>query len=148
MNLPQDKVDGWRGISGRFEHINLHNNYSQMYEIISAVIEKNPVLWDKFCAQHDATFDNLGKRYSDNKLIHTDKDIAKKTVISCYPLHPSTTYILPRLSEKVAQNERTLFTFLSANHKNTLVEFVEKCDKDFALITPDYLYDYFEAYVP
>lgn len=145
MNLPQDKVDGWRGISGRFEHINLHNNYSQMYEIISAVIEKNPVLWDKFCAQHDATFDNLGKRYSDNKLIHTDKDIAKKTVISCYPLHPSTTYILPRLSEKVAQNERTLFTFLSANHKNTLVEFVEKCDKDFALITPDYLYDYFEA---
>ena len=60
-------------------------------------------------------------------------------------MHPSTTYILPRLSEKVAQNERTLFTFLSANHKNTLVEFVEKCDEDFALVTPDYLYDYFEA---
>lgn len=27
-NLPKEKVDGWRGISGRFEHINLHNNYS------------------------------------------------------------------------------------------------------------------------
>jgi hypothetical protein len=30
-NLPKDKVDGWRGVSGRFKHINLHNNYSQMY---------------------------------------------------------------------------------------------------------------------
>ncbi len=145
MNLPQDKVDGWRGISGRFEHINLHNNYSQMYEIISAVIEKNPELWEEFCNRNNDTFDNLGKRYSDNKLINTDKDIVKNTVISCYPLHPSTTYILPRLSEKVAQNERTLFTFLSANHKNTLVEFVEKCTEDFGFVTPDYLYDYFET---
>lgn len=145
MNLPQDKVDGWRSISGRFEHINLHNNYSQMYEIISAVIEKNPDLWEEFCNKNNDTFDNLGKRYSDNKLISNDKDIAKKIVMSCYPLHPSTTYILPRLSEKVAQNERTLFTFLSANHKNTLVEFVEKCTDDFTFVTPDYLYDYFEA---
>ncbi len=145
MNLPQDKVDGWRGISGRFEHINLHNNFNQMYEIISAVIEKNPNLWGEFCVQHNVTFDNLGKRYSDNKLISDDKNIAKNIVMSCYPLHPSTIYILPRLSEKVAQNERTLFTFLSANHKNTLAEFVEKCPDDFALVTPDYLYDYFEA---
>lgn len=144
MNLPQDKVDGWRGISGRFEHINLHNNYSQMYEIISAVIEKSPSLWDDFCIRNNDTFDYLGKRYSDNKLISSDKETTKKVVISCYPLHPSTTYILPRLSEKVAQNERTLFTFLSANQKNTLAEFVEKSTEDFPFVTPDYLYDYFE----
>lgn len=144
MNLPQDKVDGWRGISGRFEHINLHNNYSQMYEIISAVIGKNPDLWNEFCNRNNDTFDNLGKRYSDNKLINPNKELAKQIVISCYPLHPSTTYILPRLSEKVAQNERTLFTFLSANQKNTLAEFIEKCTDDFTFVTPDYLYDYFE----
>ena len=39
-SLPKDKVDGWRGVSGRFKHVNLHNNYSQMYEIISTVIKK------------------------------------------------------------------------------------------------------------
>lgn len=38
--LPKEKIDGWRGVSGRFKHINLHNNYAQMYEIISAVIKK------------------------------------------------------------------------------------------------------------
>ena len=34
-SLPKDKVDGWRGVSGRFRHITLHNNFVQMYEIIS-----------------------------------------------------------------------------------------------------------------
>ncbi len=144
MNLPQDKVDGWRGISGRFEHINLHNNYSQMYEIIAAVIEKNPETWKDFCREHGNVFDDLAKRYSDNALIGINADRVRDTIISCYPLHPSTMYILPRLSEKVAQNERTLFTFLSANHKNTLVEFVEKNTDEFPFVTPDYLYDYFE----
>ena len=40
MNLPKDKVDGWRGISGRFEHINLTNEFDQMYEIIANAINK------------------------------------------------------------------------------------------------------------
>lgn len=144
MNLPQDKVDGWRGISGRFEHINLHNNYSQMYEIIAAVIGKKQDTWRRFCQKHRSIFNDLAKRYSDNKIIGTSEDAIIETIVSCYPLHPSTMYILPRLSEKVAQNERTLFTFLSANHKNTLVEFVEKSVDPFPFVTPDYLYDYFE----
>ena len=144
MNLSKDKVDGWRGISGRFEHINLHNNYSQMYEIISAVIEKKPGSWKDFCNNYDNAFTNLAKRFTDNKLLENETFQAKETVVSCYPLHPSTTFILPRLSEKVAQNERTLFTFLSANQKNTLVEYIEKCENEFTFITPDYLYDYFE----
>lgn len=144
MNLPQDKVDGWRGISGRFEHINLHNNYSQMYEIISAVIRKIPDEWEDFCAEHEDVFDNLAHTFSDNKLLGTDIQAVRQSVLGCYPLHPTTTFVLPRLSEKVAQNERTLFTFLSAEQKNTLVEVVEKCEEGFTFVTPDHLYDYFE----
>ena len=30
-----------------------------------------------------------------------------------YPLEPTTLYLLPRLSGRVAQNERTLFSFLN-----------------------------------
>lgn len=144
MNLPQDKVDGWRGISGRFEHINLHNNFNQMYEIISAVICKKSDKWNELQKRYDAVFSDLSKIYSSNKVIGTDCKSVKKAIISCYPLHPSTMYILPRLSEKVAQNERTLFTFLSANHKNTLVEYIEKNTEEFPFVTPDYVYDYFE----
>ena len=53
-------------------------------------------------------------------------------------------FILPRLSEKVAQNERTLFTFLSSDNKYTLSAFLENAQGDFPLLTPDYIYDYFE----
>ena len=44
----------------------------------------------------------------------------------------------------MAQNERTLFTFLSADEKYTLSAFVKSKGNNFALLTPDYLYDYFE----
>ena len=38
--LPKQKVDGWRGVSERFKHIHLNNNFSQTYEIIASVIQK------------------------------------------------------------------------------------------------------------
>lgn len=52
--------------------------------------------------------------------------------------------LLPRLSERIAQNERTLFTFLTSNQKNTLKEFVLGNEDDFPIVTPDRLFDYFE----
>lgn len=143
-NLPKEKVDGWRGISGRFEHINLHNNYSQMYEIISEVIGKKIKPWLRFCEIHENVFESLAKTFSENGLLGVDTDTVQSSIMGCYPLHPTTIFVLPRLSEKVAQNERTLFTFLSAEQKNTLVEVVEKDTEDFCLVTPDHLYDYFE----
>ena len=64
---------------------------------------------------------------------------------SCYPLHPVSTFILPRLSERIAQNERTLFTFISSPGTSTLPAFLDKYNDDrFDLITPDVIYDYFE----
>lgn len=144
-NLPKDKVDGWRGVSGRFKHINLHNNYSQMYEIIAAVIHKNPILWNDFLVLYKQRFDDLKDRFVKIDLLDKNKqDEVNMAVEGCYPLHPISTFILPRLSEKVAQNERTLFTFLSADDKYTLPAFVRSAGENFALLTPDYIYDYFE----
>jgi hypothetical protein len=144
-SLPKEKVDGWRGVSGRFKHVNLHNNYAQMYEIISEVIKKESKFWNKFKKLNKKRFDDLAERFTANRLLDTNNagevDFA---VYGCYPLHPISTFILPRLSEKVAQNERTLFTFLSSGDRHTLSAFLAKSDDNFSLLTPDYLYDYFE----
>jgi len=145
-NLPKEKVDGWRGVSGRFKHINLHNNFSQIYEIISAVIKKDPIFWSEYCATNQDKFDDLAKRYLATGLFDSnDIEAIKATIKGCYPLHPISTFILPRLSEKVAQNERTLFTFLSTEDKHTLSAFLSSAQGDFPMLTPDYLYDYFES---
>lgn len=144
-SLPKEKVDGWRGVSGRFKHINLHNNFSQMYEIISAVIKKEKTFWNVFCEANKYRFVDLAQRFTANGIFdEKDENMVQIVIKECYPLHPISTFILPRLSEKVAQNERTLFTFLSSDQKNTLSAFLKTAKGDFPMLTPDYIYDYFE----
>lgn len=143
-NLPKDKVDGWRGVSGRFKHVELSNNFSQIYEIIASVIVKEQAGWNKYHQLNRQYFGELENRMSALGIFdsQTPNDISN-IITGCFPLHPISTFILPRLSEKVAQNERTLFTFLSANEKNSLPAYLEYNDTD-ALLTPDIIYDYFE----
>lgn len=144
--LPKQKVDGWRGVSERFTHIHLNNNFSQTYEIIASVIQKNSVMWERFCHTYKENFDGVTQRYAGHSLFSEMSAIELGTMIrACYPLHPVSTFILPRLSECVAQNERTLFTFLSANGAATLPNFLDRYHDDgFRMITPDMIYDYFE----
>lgn len=49
--LPKQKVDGWRGVSERFKHVRLNNNFAQTYEIISSVIKKI-----RICGTNSAEF--------------------------------------------------------------------------------------------
>lgn len=160
--LPKQKVDGWKGVSERFKHIHLYNNYSEVYSLISAAILKNPSEWKIFCVQNKAQFENLKNVWlGDGFRLFSNLEggFADTILYGCYPLHPVTSYILPRLSEKVAQNERTLFTFLSGNDKNGFSSLIEKLEesgkteadgKEFLqggkiiLFTPDVLFDYFE----
>ena len=144
--LPKQKVDGWRGVSERFKHIHLNNNFTQTYEIISSAIQKKASAWAKFCKEYDKSFKDLFRRYGRHQVFSdVDEEDVEKTILGCYPLHPVSTFILPRLSERVAQNERTLFTFISAPGVSTLPAFLESYeDNCFELITPDLIYDYFE----
>lgn len=151
--LPKQKVDGWKGVSERFRHIHLYNNYSEVYSLIRAAIIKNPDEWEKFCSNNKAQFENLKNIWfgsSFRLFSNLDCNAGQTILFGCYPLHPVTSYILPRLSEKVAQNERTLFTFLSGNDKNGFASLIKKTEDEFLsdgkiiLFTPDVLFDYFE----
>lgn len=144
--LPKSKIDGWRGVSERFTHIHLNDNFSQTYEIIASVIRKDASSWKSFCGEYCDSFEGVIQRYSGHPIFaEMSIDDLNDIVYSCYPLHPISTFILPRLSECVAQNERTLFTFLSANGTATLPSFLDNFyDDAFRVITPDLIYDYFE----
>ncbi len=144
--LPKQKVDGWRGVSERFKHIRMNDNFTQTYDIIASVIQKDEKLWDAFCEKHKAKLRNLSETYMGHAIfIDSTREELESTVYGCYPLHPVSTFILPRLSERVAQNERTLFTFLSADGTQTLTGYLRKYnEKSFKVITPDAIYDYFE----
>ena len=139
-------VDGWRGVSERFHHVYLNNNFTQTYEIIAAAIEKDNEKWNQFKIDHDKDFESLFKRYETHPIFSdSSKEDIERVIHECYPLHPVTTFILPRLSERVAQNERTLFTFISSAGHSTLSSWLKEQDEaEFHLATPDLVYDYFE----
>lgn len=142
--LPKEKTDGWRGVSERFKHIHMNNNFTQTYEIISSVIQQKEPLWDEFCAAYENDFGALFSRYQKHQMFIDAQGEINTAIKGCFPLHPVSTFILPRLSERVAQNERTLFTFLSAEGSATLSAFLESYNNNFTLVTPDQIYDYFE----
>ncbi|MGF7048380.1 hypothetical protein J2T13_002888 [Paenibacillus sp. DS2015] len=62
-------------------------------------------------------------------------------VEGCYPLHPISLFCMPKLANIVAQNERTLFTFLESNESGGLNNHYEIYNDWY---TTDGLFDYFE----
>ncbi len=66
--LPKQKVDGWRGVSERFTHVHMNNNFAQTYEIIASVIQKDTNIWQSFCKSKSAEFESLKATYTKHAL--------------------------------------------------------------------------------
>jgi hypothetical protein len=147
--LTKAKVDAWKAVSGRFKSIELNTSSIQMYEITSRVIKKNDEWFAEYSSApsrkplFEETYQKWRKKRAFSDL--TDDEL-KRVVWGCYPMHPVTTFLLPKVSEKIAQNERTLFTFLSVEgQKYTLPSFLRTgTSETLPLMLPDAIFDYFE----
>lgn len=71
---------------------------------------------------------------------YNDKYVEEEIIKNMYPLHPLSTYMLPKISSVFGQNERTLFTFLTDMNQNGFTKYL-KSSKGFYY--PDLLVDYF-----
>ena len=140
--IPQEKIDAWRAIEGRFKEILFNSSSQQNYDLISNAIVKDlnkvkEVLTEKDLYKNKSV-------YSEEDLFKYDENEYREYIIEgCFPLSPYSTYVLPIISEKVAQNERTLFTYLSKEEPNSLIDLLSN-KNEFDLVTIDKLYDYFE----
>lgn len=148
-NINKEQIDGWRAISGRFHHIYMSNDaYTDMYQVISSVIDINPKFWNKFFSKYKDKFKSISKDTLIKKIFSNLTDIEFSNLITrCYPLHPVSTFMLPRLSNHLGQNERTIFTFLSNDDNNTLINIVKNHNNDFLWISPIDLFNYFEPII-
>ncbi|BAQ67046.1 hypothetical protein GM3709_3811 (plasmid) [Geminocystis sp. NIES-3709] len=84
-------------------------------------------------------FDSLYQTLSVEKI---DKSILE----DIYPLHPLTALVLPTLCMRYAQNDRTLFTFITSDEPFSLKNFLTETviDKDnLPTLKLDQVYDYF-----
>lgn len=143
-NLPKEKIDAWRAVEGRFREIYFTSSSNQNYELISNTIIKDEKTYKKFKLNNTEQMNFVNDEIARTSLF---KDIDNYNSLigdGCFPLHPISSFSLPRVSELVAQNERTLFTFLSKDEQGSLMNFVRLNKGEFQYLTVDWIYDYFE----
>jgi hypothetical protein len=143
--LPKEVINSWRAIEGRFKGLYLTSSSKQNYELISnAIVKDRKKLKDFIEPQHNDYFNKIERAISIFEGIYSEKQFKENIGIDCFPLNPVSVYCLPKISEKVAQNERTLFTFLCKEEKNTLADFILENEGEMKLLNLDAIYNYFE----
>lgn len=140
-NNNEEKANAYRTIEGRFKEIYLNRSMEQNYEIISQTIHKQ----DGFEAEFNKLYEKNIKFYNEIQEFSFAKVENVKGVLfeGCFPINPITVYGLVDLCEKIAQNERTLFTFLTDNDPYSLKTFVKNSGS--GMFNLDRLYDYFNV---
>ena len=121
----------WKKIEGRFETIQFVDDSKELYQLIGQImrqIRSNGPPPRKVLDKGLRACRDVGL-FGDFSSEETEQMLSDS-----YPLEPITLYLLPRVSSRVAQNERTLFTFLYS---------LVTMDSASGPVTPDSLYDYF-----
>ncbi|GIM28836.1 hypothetical protein CPJCM30710_15020 [Clostridium polyendosporum] len=141
--LPRDIINAWRGIEGRFKELYLISSSKQNYDLISSTIIKNEARLREYLSKN-SLYKRISNSYELFKETYSEEEFKEWIEVGCFPLNPISTFALPKISEKVAQNERTLFTFLCKNEIHTLTDFINKNSGKFQLLNLDMIFDYFE----
>jgi hypothetical protein len=141
--LGENLKNEWSKVQGRFEEVPFLESSEQVLRVVSAAFSH------RFSSDDQSLL-----------LINTDKSIStlieqeavpsalthNETVslyASCYPLHPVSAVLLPLLCQKVAQNERTLFSYLGSHEEFGLQHMLQTKSDVGAYIYPHHIYDYF-----
>ena len=126
-NVPQSVIHEWKKVEGRFETHQFVDDSKEIIALAARVIESrhhDRLPPPDYVEEQLAKLRDVGlfRDFGDEELW----DLIKKA----WPVLPAALYALPRVSARVAQNERTLFSFIFDLPEN---EFV----------TPADLFDYF-----
>lgn len=148
--LSAEIINSFTGIEGRIKEIFFVTSTRNIYELVQSAIYKNGNLEEQpKYLQHisnEKTEDFY--RFFAFSSVFTREDFEKMIVKGCYPLSPTSTYLLLNVSEKVAQNERTLFTFISKEDQYSMAKYVksatERSGKEW-VVNADLIYDYFQG---
>ncbi len=139
-SLNKTQQEEWAKIQGRFENIPYIEPVEQTLRIVARAIE---------CEDKTSKINNKIKKavsvISQQKALPVGlvEDSAFDLFEKCYPLHPITALILPILCQKLAQNERTLFSFIGSPEPYGFQDSINRFLKNEQFIYPWTIYDYF-----
>ncbi len=147
--LPNEIINNFIGIEGRVKEIYFVSSFKNNYELIKNAIKKDERKLDELDKEYNLFNKDMIEKYYYNipcfKTMFLEQDFVDIVVKGCFPLSPITAYVLLNISEKVAQNERTLFTFISKDEPYSMANYINKSlsGAEF-FVGLDLIYDYFK----
>lgn len=143
-HLSQVQRASFRTVEGRFEPIYFTSTFEGSFSLISGALGRNKDRYDRFIAMHSNELEATIRECDELGCFAGYVSSVRQIVNQCFPMHPLTTLSLMRLSEQAAQNERTLFTFLS-DIESPLAGFIRENKGDYSLAIVSMVYDYFHV---
>ena len=142
-SLPKSVINAFEGVEGRLKEVFFTISSKNNYELISDVIEKRDSFYS--WASQNQHYKQVSKESFELRnfsSLFTPNDYHKIVAEGCFPLTPVASMLLLSLSEKIAQNERTLFTFITGKDRSGLERIISRSGTD-DYIGVDRVFDYF-----
>lgn len=141
--LGESLKNEWAKVQGRFENIPFLESSEQTLRVVSAAIEHD--FSNREAKEITRQAKELARSFVQANALPSmmDEKVAAELFKECYPLHPVSALMLPILCQKVAQNERTLFSYLGSKENHGFRDSVERMGKVGDWIYPWEIYEYF-----
>ena len=143
--LGENLKNEWSKVQGRFEEAPFIESSEQILRVVASAFDHD-MTRQEACALKKSTAACVTVLSECNALPAVLKEPeAVKLFQACYPLHPVSALLLPLLCQKIAQNERTLFSYLGSHEEFGLSDMLNRLDSVDDSIQPHHLFDYFIA---
>lgn len=146
--LEREAINAFRGVEGRIREIEFVVSAQNNYELIADTIGKVEPEFSKEYEKLEKN--NQYKKFVEESMslpcfakLFAEEEFWRVVARGCFPLTSVAAYALLRISEKVAQNERTIFTFLADEEQGSLPWLLKNGQDE--LIGIDKIYDYFKG---
>ena len=135
----------WKKVEGRYKATPINDRQDQCLSLIKNILVKDRDTWEFFSHKFTRDLNRMYAEAADFRGFLIDAAQGQNPFEGGFPLHPIALFALDKLSKRVAQNERTFFTYLASKDENSLYRFLSNHDlEEFHFVGIDNIYDYFE----
>lgn len=135
--------DEFEKIAGRFKEYRFDSSLEENYQIICSALEKKEK-YDELVTEELLEYSPFLEAVVESNVFNS-KNQVEYLFKNGFPFNPLSIYSLVAVSEKIAQNERTLFTFISDQDSNSFAHFISNNSSGMLNLTT--IYDYFEELI-
>ena len=141
--LGENLKNEWSKVQGRFEEIPFIESSEQVLRVVGSALKQSLSKQEE--SANKKTIADVVDVLLEAKALPPSmkKKDAVGLFMSCYPLHPVSALVLPLLCQKVAQNERTLFSYLGSHEEHGLADMLNRLESTAEWVLPHHIFDYF-----